>query len=91
MTRAEAPLTTDDGEVRNLAEDDLAWFVSRQDFVSDEEMRAFLERRSALVHAAEAAGIPRATFLPFEPSKPGFEERAKRLMDLPKAVGWAAE
>lgn len=67
------------------------WSVCAGDFESLEEVHAFLRRRSAFLRAAEAAGIPRETFLPFDPSKPGFEERAKALIALPKAVGWTAE
>lgn len=90
----------EDGTVVELGEDDAPelttdrarWLVAAKDFDGDvEALNRFLMTREELLSAAEAAGIPRETFLPFEPNKPGFEDRAKVLMNLPKALGWAAE
>lgn len=87
------PLTNEDGDfVRDLSDEDMAWFVRTQDFPSWEAAHGFIEQREAFLEAAEAAGVPRETFLPFQPGKPGFEERARKaFLALPKAVGWAAE
>ena len=82
----------DEDDAPELTEERARWLVASQDFGGDiEQVCAFITAREEILRAAEAAGIPRETFLPFEPNKPGFEERAKVLMKLPKALGWAAE
>ena len=90
----------EDGTRVELDEDDapeltaamMLWAVRARDFGGDDmAVAAFLTAREAIFRQAEAIGIPRETFLPFEPNKPGFEDRAKVLMKLPKALGWAAE
>lgn len=81
-----------DDESPELTEDMMRWAVSAADFGGDFiATSAFLSARETLLRQAEAIGIPRETFLPFDPNKPGFEDRAKVLMKLPKALGWAAE
>jgi hypothetical protein len=81
-----------DDENPEWSAEDFVWAASRKDFDSDAALHAFLRRREEFLVAAETAGVPRATFLPFDPGKPGFEERARKaLMALPGAVGWAAE
>ena len=83
---------TPDEESPEWTEEQFLWSVSAGDFGGDiQAVTDFLTSRETILRAAEAIGIPRETFLPFEPNKPGFEERAKVLMKLPKAVGWAAE
>ena len=76
MTNAR-PLSDAEGNVRELDAEDFAWFVSVADFPSEDEMRAFLLRRSAILSAAERAGIPRSAFLGLEPSRPDFERRVR--------------
>ena len=82
----------DEDDAPELTEERARWLVSVRDFGGDIFATTdFLNRREDILRRAEAAGIPRETFLPFDPNTPGFEERAKVLMDLPKALGWAAE
>lgn len=81
-----------DDESPELTAEQFRWAVKAADFGGDfMAVTDFLTRREAFLRAAEAAGVPRETFLPFDPNRPGFEDRAKALIDLPKAVGWAAE
>lgn len=82
----------DEDDAPELTEEQARWLVPVKAFDGDfDALHAFLDSREAFLSKAEAAGIPRETFLPFEPNKPGFEDRAKVLMNLPKALGWAAE
>lgn len=81
-----------DDDAPELTSARAAWLVSAADFDGDiERVADFIAARERFLRKAEAIGIPRETFLPFDPTKPGFEERAKVLMRLPKAVGWAAD
>ncbi len=81
-----------DAENPELTEETAAWAVAAQDFDGDiHAVSQFLQDREALLASAEAVGIPRDAFLPFEPNKPGFAERAKVLLNLSSAEGWAAE
>jgi len=81
-----------DEDLPDWTEEDELWAIQASDFGTFEAMHAFLQQREALLTAAETAGVPRATFLPFEPGKPGFEDRARNaLAALPKALGWATE
>ncbi|MEM6728352.1 MAG: hypothetical protein AAF618_07620 [Pseudomonadota bacterium] len=83
---------TPDAENLEWSDEAQKWSVALEDFGGDlDAAAAFISARDKLLEAAEAAGIPKDTFLPFEPSKPGFEERAKALKNLPAALGWAAE
>jgi hypothetical protein len=70
------PMTDDDGEVRELTDEDFLWMVKDQDFGGFEGVHAFLDRRTAILRTAEAFGVPEEAFLGMEPSKPGFEARA---------------
>ena len=69
------PLTDDDGEARELTEEDFLWMASGKDFGGFDGVMAFLDRRTAILRAAEAFGMPEETFLGLDPSKPGFEGR----------------
>lgn len=81
-----------DEDTPEWTEDDSLWAVQARDFDGDVlQVADFIKSRESFLKMAEDAGIPRETFLPFEPNKPGFEDRAKALMNLPAAVGWAAE
>ncbi len=75
------PLTDRDGEVRELSDEDMLWLVNSADFGGFEAATIFLNNREALLSAAEAVGIAREVFLPFEPSKPGFEDRARQAFE----------
>ncbi|MDF0602531.1 hypothetical protein P1J78_17470 [Psychromarinibacter sp. C21-152] len=69
-----------------------AWAVDVADFPSPVEAAEFVLRRKQFFLAAQAAGFPKELLTPFEPNKPGFEERARKAFTaLPKAMGWAAE
>ena len=91
----------EDGSVVALGEDDApelteeaaGWLVSVQRFDGDSDaLHAFLDAREAFLREAEAAGVPRAAFLPFRPNEPGFMDRAREVFTaFPKAMGWAAE
>jgi hypothetical protein len=65
-----------DGEARELTDEDFVWMVRTADFGGEDEVHAFLDRRSAILRAAEQFGVPEEAFLAMEPSKPGFEKRA---------------
>ena len=69
------PLTDDEGNVRELTDEDFAWGVRAPDFGGFDGAMAFLNRRTDILRAAEGFGVPEETFLGFEPSKPGFEGR----------------
>jgi hypothetical protein len=69
------PLTDEDGDAREITEDDLPWMASGKDFGGFEGVMAFLDRRTEILRAAEAFGMPEEMFLGLEPSKPGFEGR----------------
>jgi hypothetical protein len=70
------PITDEDGEARELTDEDFLWMASGKDFGGFEAVHAFLDRRTAILRAAEAFGVPEEAFLGMEPSKPGFEARA---------------
>jgi hypothetical protein len=53
----------------------LLWAVQNNDFPDHDAVIEFLERREEVLKAAERVGMERDVFLPFEPSKPGFEDR----------------
>lgn len=92
-SRKAKPLIDDDGEVRELTREDFRWFVKNSDFDGDmTKVHDFLIRRAEILRAADSLGIPREVFLPFAPTKPGFEERiAAAFGPFPKAAGLAAE
>ena len=82
----------DEDDAPELTDEMAQWLVAVADFDGDNEaVTNFLISREDFLRKAEAAGVPREAFLPFDPNTPGFEERAKVLMNLPKALGWAAE
>jgi len=69
--------------------EDPRWLLSIQEFGWREaDAVDFLKKRERLLRKATDAGVPRDVFLPFEPSRPGFEHRIKALMALPKAMEW---
>jgi hypothetical protein len=70
------PITDDDGEARELTDEDFLWMASGKDFGGFDAVMAFLDRRTEILRAAEAFGVPEEAFLGMEPSKPGFEARA---------------
>jgi hypothetical protein len=69
------PVVDDDGEARELTDEDFLWLVRSKDFGGFLEANAFLDRRRAILRAAEEFGVPEEAFLAMEPSKPGFERR----------------
>ena len=82
----------DADDAPELTDEMMLWAVRAADFNGDHfAVEAFMSSREDFLRKAEAAGVPREAFLPFDPNTPGFEERAKVLMNLPKALGWAAE
>jgi hypothetical protein len=76
----QTPITNEDGEVRDLTDEEWLWAVRDEDFGGVFGSVAFLENRSKVLRDAEAQGFDRSLFLAFEPNKPGFEERAERAM-----------
>jgi hypothetical protein len=72
---ARPPLTDEAGDVRELTEEDDLCAASAQDFDGFDGVVAFLNRRTDILRAAEALGMPEETFLGLDPSKPGFEGR----------------
>lgn len=94
MKRAIEPkYGTPDDENPEWTEETFRWAVKNTDFGGDiHAVHAFLDRRSEIVRAAETLGIPKDTFLPFAPTKPGFEDRvAAAFGPFPKSAGLAAE
>ena len=80
------------GEVRELSDTEWLWAVRDEDFGGVLGAMTFLTHREEILRAAEAVGIPRATFLPYQPNKPGFEARvAAAYGPFAKAIGLAAE
>lgn len=68
------------------------WSVNVADFETPLEAAQFVVRRKAFFRAAQSVGLPKDLLTPFEPNKPGFEERARKaLTSLNRAMGWAAE
>jgi hypothetical protein len=57
-------------------EDDFLWAVRGADFPDIAAVTDFLRAREAFLRQAEALGLARSALLPFEPTKPGFIERA---------------
>jgi hypothetical protein len=86
------PLTNEEGDVRELTEEDMSWFVAVSDFPDQGSAHQFLRDRSAFFRDAEELGFEREAFLPFSPSKPGFVERASAaVMALSQHPKHAAE
>jgi hypothetical protein len=81
-----------DEENPEWTEDTFRWSVRAVEFKDITEVHSFLKRRSALLRTAAAHGIDREWFLPFEPNKPGFEDRVARAFEaVLKATRHAAE
>ncbi len=76
-----SPLTNEEGDVRELMSEDFSWFVSATDFTDQFAALQFLRDRNAFFRRAEKLGFEREAFLPFEPNKPGFVERATKAVD----------
>ncbi len=69
--------------------EDPRWLLSIQEFGwSEGDAVEFLRKRERILRKATEAGVPRDVFLPFEPSRPGFEQRIKALAALPEAMEW---
>ena len=86
------PLIDDNDEVRDLTDEEWLWVVSGKDHGGFEAVSEFLTARSRFLKVAEEAGFEREFFLAFQPSKPGFVERAVAAMDsVLKKVRHAAE
>lgn len=81
-----------DDESPEWTDDDFLWSVAFSDFGDHGAVIAFLTHREEILRAAEAVGIPRAAFLPYAPTKPGFDGRvAAAFGPFAKAIGLAAE
>lgn len=81
-----------DDESPEWTDEDFLWSVRNDDFDNHMAVLDFLTHREEILRAAEAVGIARAAFLPYEPSKPGFEARvAAAYGPFAKAIGLAAE
>lgn len=65
-----------DDENPEWSDEDFLWAVRGSDFPSQSALVEFLRLREEFLRQAEALGLARAALLPFEPSKPGFIERA---------------
>jgi hypothetical protein len=76
-----------DDENPEWTEEDFLWAVSGIDFGGFAATHAFLEERGNFLREAEAAGIPRASFLGLEPRKPGFIERATAALEAAARAG----
>jgi hypothetical protein len=68
------------------------WSVNVADFDGPMGATRFLARRNEIFRAAAAAGVPKDLLTPFEPNKPGFEERLRSAVSgINRSLGWAAE
>ena len=85
--RARRPLIDADGEARLPTKEEWKWAVSATDFPDFMSAARFVEERTLFLHAAEQAGIARASFLSFEPNKPGFIERATAALEAAARTG----
>jgi hypothetical protein len=81
-----------DEENPEWTEDTFRWSVRADDFAGMADVHKFLNNRRDLLKVAEANGIEKDWFLPFEPSKPGFEDRVAKVFEaVLKATRHAAE
>lgn len=81
-----------DDESPEWTDEDFLWAVQAKDFPTHMASYEFLKHREEILRAADAIGIPRSAFLPFAPTKPGFEARvAAAFGPFAKAIGLAAE
>ncbi|MEO6298961.1 MAG: hypothetical protein ABIV25_01130 [Paracoccaceae bacterium] len=86
------PISNEEGDVRDLTDAEYLWIVSGKEHGGFDGVMAFLESRSRFLKSAEEAGFEREVFLSFEPTKPGFVERALAALDsLVKKARHAAE
>lgn len=89
---AHKPLIDRDDAARAPTDEEWLWAVASEDFASPLVVHDFLMKRKEILRAADAIGIPRSAFLPFAPTKPGFEARvAVAFGPFVKAIGLAAE
>lgn len=70
-----------DEENPEWTDEDFLWAVSAKDFSSHEAGIAFMIERDKFLDGQNMVGIPRETFLPLAPNKPGFIERATKLLE----------
>lgn len=88
----EAEFGVPDEDTPEWTDEDFLWAVRAMDFGGHAASLAFLMRRQDILRAAASLGIPKETFLPFAPTKPGFEQRITAAFGpFPKAAGLAAE
>lgn len=81
-----------DDDTPEWSDEDFLWPVRAVDFGGHAASLSFLIRRQEIRRAAALLGIPKETFLPFAPTKPGFEERITAAFGaFPIAAGLAAE
>ena len=87
-----APLSNEAGDVRELTDEDMSWFVAASDFPDQAAALQFLSDRNVFFRMAESLGFEREAFLSFAPNKPGFVERASNAVDaLSQQTKHAAE
>lgn len=81
-----------DDENPEWTDDDFEWAVESQDFSDIFAVTEFLARRAEILQAGESAGMDRAFFWQFQPTKPGFEDRvAAALQSVLASIRHAAE
>ena len=89
---ARTPVINEHDEVRDLTADERLWVVRNSDFESFEAAMAFIDSRKDFLDVAESMGLARGIFAAFQPSKPGFVERAVAAMEsVLKKIRHAAE
>ena len=62
-----------------------AWAVEVADFPSLLEASKFLVRRKQFFRAAHKSGVSKEMLTPFEPNKPGFEQRVFQAFESIKS------
>jgi hypothetical protein len=70
-----------DDENPEWTEETFRWAVHNKDFGGFEGALTFLRAREEFLRDAKSVGLERNAFLPFEPTKPGFVERAQAALE----------
>jgi hypothetical protein len=86
--KPKTPLIDADGEVRRLpTPEEERWMVRGADFGDFDGVRKFLQERADFLKAAAALGLEPEAFLAFDPSKPGFIQRATAALEAAAKAG----
>lgn len=79
--RKRRPLTDAEGNARTPTKEEWLWFARDEEFPDFDAVIAFLTEREVFLEQAEELGIDRSAFLPFDPTRPGFIDRARSALE----------